>query len=130
MPLYATGDMFSVFDKVDHFIITTNAIVKKDGALVMGRGIAKTCRDRWSGLDKALGTVVMEQANPSYGCIIGKKLGIFQVKHHWKANAHLRLILESTEMLREHALIHPNRTYALNYPGIGHGRLSKKAVES
>lgn len=40
MPIYKTGDIWQVFDNADLFCITTNAILDKNGELVMGKGIA------------------------------------------------------------------------------------------
>ncbi len=42
---------------------TTNGVVKKDGCLVMGRGIAYAVKQRFKGIDKALGRLVSEGGN-------------------------------------------------------------------
>lgn len=51
------GDMFSVFKKTDNFIITTNSYIRKDGAAVLGRGIAKAVTEKqgFSEVAKVLG---------------------------------------------------------------------------
>ena len=51
--------------KCDFLCITTNGIVKKDGRLVMGAGIAKEARDRCVdiNLDLYLGSLVTEHGN-------------------------------------------------------------------
>ena len=55
------GDMWSVFSEADLFLITANATLTLQGKLVMGTGIAKEARDRFPGLDQALGKAVLEQ---------------------------------------------------------------------
>lgn len=128
MYTHEKGDMWSAFDNTDHFLITTNRIVKRDGGLVMGAGIAKTARDRWPGLDKKLGTAI-KQAGAEYGVILGKKIGIFQVKNHFKEEACLKLIEQSAKKLAEVANSNPEKRYDLNFPGIGNGKRQFNDVE-
>ncbi len=122
------GNMWDAWACCDHFVITTNAIVKKNGALVMGAGIAKECRDRWPGLDRVLGKRI-KSMGPDYGVCLGKKLGIFQVKYHWKDNADLGLIAHSAMMLALIAKSRPDERFDLNFPGIGNGKLKYEDVE-
>jgi hypothetical protein len=42
---------------------TTNMIVKKNGALVMGGGTAKIMLDRFPGIDKQFGTIIRQNKN-------------------------------------------------------------------
>lgn len=124
MPTFRTGDMWSEFDLVDHFIITTNSVIKNNNALVMGAGIAKQVRDKWPGIDVQMGLAIRSTcvSGGTYGLILGNCLGMFQVKHHFKAEADLGLIANSAAMLRTEALANPKKLYALNYPGIGNGK--------
>lgn len=56
MPKFKTGDMWTAYTAVDLFLITTNSTLKQgDRALVMGRGIARQAKERFPGLDTALG---------------------------------------------------------------------------
>jgi hypothetical protein len=41
MPTFKIGDMWSAYDNIDLFLITTNVTIKRNGALVMSRGIAR-----------------------------------------------------------------------------------------
>ena len=134
MPIYRQGNMFDVMDEVDHFIITTNAIVKRNGGLVMGAGIAKQIRDMNPGVDKVCGNCVRQFSDRTqfYGVILGVygKLGIFQVKYHFKDAADLDLITRSAEELAHHASeVGQHYTYALNFPGIGNGKLAYDQVK-
>ncbi len=138
MPQYMKGDMWSALENnVDHFIITTNAMVKRNGALVMGAGIAKQVRDRYPGIDVDCGRAVEKYRDHlnTYGCLINvvpgerSSLGLFQVKHHWAEQADLELIENSTTHLYHHAQLNQGMTFALNFPGIGNGKLSYDQVK-
>lgn len=122
------GNMWSCFDTTDHFLITTNAIVKADGCLVMGRGIAKQCRDKFANIDFAMGRAV-QSASFAYGIILGAKIGLFQVKYHWQDDAKIELIKMSADMLSVYARKNPNKRIDLNFPGIGNGKLAKQYDE-
>lgn len=128
-----TGDMWNAWDRVDLFLITTNAIVTKDQRLVMGRGIARQARDRFPGLDLMLGGEIRYVVGWKYGLFISngwpeKKLGCFQVKVDWKDKADLKLISLSTAMLLNWCEKHPKAIVALNFPGIGNGGLPRNQV--
>lgn len=131
-----TGDMWSAYPQADLFLFTGNGSVTKAGKLVMGRGMALEIRDRFPGLDKAIGNVLrlqpdlwsVEHQTFVYHLEVGKKIGVFQVKYHWYDDADLKLIEESALALALWAADHPDKAIHLNYPGIGNGHLSKDAV--
>ena len=50
------GNMFEAFNEADLWLFTANGVIKRNGALVMGAGIAKTVRDKWPGIDLKIGT--------------------------------------------------------------------------
>ncbi|MCO5205659.1 MAG: hypothetical protein M9928_11545, partial [Anaerolineae bacterium] len=60
MPQYRQGDMWSAWDSADLFVITTNSTLRADGALVMGRGIARQARNRFPGIAAALGRAIAQ----------------------------------------------------------------------
>lgn len=123
-----TGDMWSAWGKVDLFLITTNSTVVNQ-RLVMGRGIAREARDHFPGLDYEIGKHIQKD----YGLLVSphwpeKKLGCFQVKYHWRNPAYLSIIVLSTVMLDVWCQEHPGAKVALNFPGIGNGRLAVEDV--
>lgn len=143
MPHFQRGDMWTAFASADLFLITTNSAIRKDGALVMGRGIARQARDRFPGLKAALGKQILNGCGNlgQYGLLISPrwpeaKRGAFQVKQHYDHPANtsallstsLELIRHSTAMLCAWCAAHPNAQVVLNYPGIGNGRLHREAV--
>ena len=74
--------------------VTTNGIVKTNGDLVMGSGIAKEAKRWFRELPHILGDVVDSRGNHAY---IIEKYGIasFPTKHHWKNNSDPNLIARS-----------------------------------
>lgn len=130
MPQERQGDMWSVYQEADLFLITTNATLKQNGTLVMGRGIARQARDRYLGLDLALGRRIYRVCGSlgAYGLLVSPrwpaaKLGTFQVKYYYRQPADLDLIARSAEALAIWCEAHPQAVVHLNYPGIGNGRL-------
>jgi hypothetical protein len=135
MPQFRTGDMWSSYDEADLFLITTNATITTRGALVMGRGIAWQAKGRFPGLDAALGRQVQALCGNQgiYGLLVSPrwpaaKLGAFQVKQHYSQPASLELIRHSTAALCAWCAEHPDAQVALNFPGIGNGRLRRADV--
>lgn len=143
------GDMWSVWDKADLFLITTNGCVKPDYRLVMGAGIAKQARDRWPGVDLRIGTALCGISEyrtefvrnerkyillePEYGLLVSNdwprlRLGLFQVKRHFHTIASIGLIKKSAGMLIDWCASHPESQVHLNFPGIGNGGLEVDAV--
>jgi hypothetical protein len=134
MARFKEGDMWNDFYWADLFCITTNSYIKNDGALVMGRGIARTALHKFPGLDLHWGQRItkMGLANKVYGLLLGSetgdKLSAFQVKTHFRNKASLDIIELSANQLAQFAHSHPSYRISLNYPGIGYGRLDRDVV--
>jgi len=79
-------------------VITTNGTVKKDGACVMGRGVAKQAADKFPNLPFKLGEALIAGGNNVH---IFDYLHIITlpVKHHWKEQANLELTDRSLQQL-------------------------------
>jgi len=121
------GNIWDVYDKTDHFLFTANNVIKRNGALVMGAGIAKQVRDRFPGIDLVAGKEV-SRAGSQYGVILGKKIGLIQTKYHWKDKSPMELICHSVSKLRAIALSRSTERFDLTLPGCGHGGQSYNAV--
>lgn len=124
------GDMWSVFNKTDAFMITTNPIRRTDGAVVMGRGIALEAKTRFPNLPYKFGDVLTKYGNNFIGHIAtyeSTPIWYFMVKNHWRDNADIGIIASSIFSLRESPLISCSRV-DLNFPGIGNGRLNRDSV--
>ena len=101
----------------------------------MGAGIAREVRDRFKGIDKAIGTYINSlgiETEKGYGLLLspnGGKVGAFQTKIHYKDESPLWLIRKSTDMLREYAESNPHIIISIPYPGIGHGNRSIEEIK-
>jgi hypothetical protein len=132
MPTFERGDMWEVFGKTGMFLLTTNPIRRKDGAIVMGRGIAKQAKDRFPQLPYDFG-----KAHEDFpynvgriGTYEGQDVGWFMVKEHWREPALPDKIKASVQELNDRIR---SGSYALwridlNFPGIGNGKLSREDV--
>lgn len=91
----------------DTVIITTNGIVKANGCAVMGAGIAKSARDSFPGIDRALGKKLKTSGNQAYdmGTYRMPDTGILArvltmpTKQDWKNDSDLNLIRQSATQL-------------------------------
>lgn len=135
MPQFQVGDMWTAYETAGLFLVTTNSTLTADGRLVMGRGLARQARERFPGLDAALGAQIQTLCGSQgfYGLLISRrwpaaKLAAFQVKHHWQRPADLSLIARSVTALTWWARYHADCAIHLNFPGIGNGCLARTAV--
>ena len=127
------GDLWDA--SADVIVITTNGATRKDGAAIMGRGVALQAKSRYPGIEHVLGRLIRENGN-HVNLITGNtpKIVSFPVKHHWREKADLKLINQSvlelvwlTDRLSGLAGLH---TVALPRPGCGNGRLRWEDVRS
>lgn len=110
----------------DVYLFTGNPVRRADGGIVMGRGAARQVRDCYPGLDKRIKT---RRPVDFTEITAGQWIGWFQVKHHWKEPADIKLIDISAQLLETIADGKPHLRFHLNAPGIGNGRLRWADVE-
>ena len=123
------GNMWSVFGNTDLFLITTNPIIRKDGAVVMGRGIAKQAKDKFPRLPYDFAATLRNQPDMNVdeiGKYDGQYIGYFMVKSHWREPARLSIIAESCTQLSQSSNLWTR--VDLNFPGIGNGKLKREDV--
>lgn len=117
------------YHKQGHWIvITTNSFVKKDGACVMGRGVALQAKLKFPSLPYHLGDYIKKFGNHvtlQPDCHIFT----FPVKHNWWEKADLELIEQSCEELVDVADAFVPPFYMVR-PGCGNGKLNWKDVKS
>lgn len=106
--------------------ITTNGIIRNDGALVMGRGVAKQCVNRNPGINFQFGGLV--KANGNHFQLTGlydqfRELALFPVKVDWRKPAYLTLIEQSAARLSVCASNNQDSIFILPRPGCGNGGL-------
>jgi len=125
------GNMWDVFGETDLFCFTANSIVKRNGELVCGCGMAKQVADRFPNVPVFFGGQVTETCGSGgeFGLLIAKlrprpSVAAFQTKLDWRAKSPLDLIEFSTNQLASLANHYPDARFDLNFPGIGRGGLS------
>lgn len=124
-----TGNIWNSSAKI--VCVTTNNVVKPDGTLVMGGGIAKQAADRYPGLAKFLGSHVRKNGNspgvyPDTGD--DRVIVSFPTKYHWKEPSTLSLVRRSAYSIDVLAHEYGWAQVDSAWPGIGLGGLSKEEV--
>ncbi|WP_287373198.1 hypothetical protein [Oceanithermus sp.] len=129
------GDLFRDSD-ADVLLVTTNGVLKRNGELVMGAGAARAAARLNPRLPAILGKSIQLRYRPEptgvyrYGVLYSTRLGLgaFQTKLHFKDPSTVELIRFSAEVLAGEARRHPERTFAVNFPGVGLGGLDREEV--
>lgn len=122
-------------DEDNIYLFTANAFVRKDGALVMGRGAAKQVRDLYPQVQYELGSHIkrLDKSSGRYLISVSHSAGFpiyaFQVKYNFSDDADLELIRSSTELLGQTARTNPGKKFHINYPGVGNGKLAIELVK-
>lgn len=131
MPEFIQKNIWDDFDILDYICITTNAITKSDGTLVMGAGIAKQASLKENQLKIVWGKQLREKSlvNKLYGLLSYNKYIAFQTKINWKNPSTLEIISYSVNKLKLLAEKYPDKIFGLAYPGINNGGLTKDMVK-
>ena len=118
------GDIWEQYKLGRWVVITTNGETRKDGACVMGRGIAKQAADMFPDLPYKLGTAIKTGGN-NVNIFEDLKIIALPVKHHWKDRADLELIAKSLQQLVAWADVPPRKhgKFYLPRAGCGNGKL-------
>lgn len=130
------GDFWTEAPKYDVLCVTTNGVVKKDGRLVMGAGIALDFRKRFPDLDLDLGDYVSRNGNHVFLKYWTHKVGqncwvaSFPTKHDFYYKSELPLIKRSAqELVRAIDAFCPASKVLLTRPGCGMGGLTWEQVK-
>ena len=139
------GDIFEQRD-ADAIVFTSNGIVRSDGQLVMGAGIAKAFNDKFYLLADEAGWRVKRDGNHvhAFWAMASKDRSIspetvifsFPTKHHFKDKSDIVLIERSAKELVKFVdalTLRPLKRIYLPRPGVGLGQLKwedvKKVIE-
>jgi hypothetical protein len=125
----AKGDLWDWWDKGEWVCITTNGTVKRDGALVMGAGVALQAQLKWPELPAALGSYITSHGNV-VAVSKSRRLMSFPVKKHWKQDADLDLIATSCAQLTQKLNLYRVKQVFLPRPGCGAGKLEWRQVKA
>ena len=125
------GDLFAPTSDVDAILIPTNGYIRKDGACVMGRGVAKWSTELWPGIQYELGREIElcgnvvnyleEREFPNKQIC---RVYSFPVKHNWWEDADINLITRSAKQVVQRANNAKWGEIWLPAVGCGNGKLS------
>lgn len=116
-----------------HMHLFTGNRVILNNALVMGAGNALACKEALPSVPALLVLLYAEriQLREDY-CMAMKHpknpnafIGVMFTKDHYKDPSELVEVIKAIEELKGKAIMNPNITYHLPYPGCGLGRLNK-----
>lgn len=127
-----TGDIWKGLARnVDAICITTNGVVKADGRLVMGAGMAKQARDRFPGIDAVAGKLVQHHGNHVNVMHLELITSIvaFPTKHNWRDPSPIELVERSAAELVGLANTNGWSRVLLTRPGCGRGGLKWNFVK-
>ena len=125
------ANIWEYADKLDYVCITTNSIVKQNGELVMGAGIALKAKQRVPTLPLDFGNQIKSKnlQGKFYGLLLShEKYLAFQTKLHYQDESPLDVVQQSCNLLNRLAKKYPDKSFGLPYPGISNGRLDPKVV--
>jgi hypothetical protein len=122
------GNIWDWYEEYNHAIcITTNGIIRNNGKLVMGAGIAKQAADKINGLDTTLGRLVKWYGNkPFY--LPDINIMSFPTKYDWRKPSDLSLILWCASVIKEMIEFYELPIIYSPIPGCGNGGLNKDMV--
>ena len=124
------GNIFQYIEKADAVCVTTNGIIKKDGSLVMGKGIAQAFAKRYPKLPFILGGHVNRYGNRPFRVKEGDIYIVsFPTKHDWRDKSDIELIRKSASELVSMADKFGWHKIILPRPGCGYGQLNWGAVK-
>lgn len=119
MPTFHKGDMMSVFDQVDHFIVLCAGAVRSDGTATMLDGAAGQVAALHPTVPAVVGKWLSEQGEhlATYGLRCETKLGLFQHVVLARHGTNLGCVSMAVNRLKALAEANPDKTYALDSPG-------------
>jgi hypothetical protein len=125
---YARGNIWTIHNPAP-VCITTNGIIKNDGTLVMGAGIALQAKQRFPELPGKLADAVSQHGNHTL-YMPDENIFSFPTKHDWKDKSDLALIAQSaTELLIITEKVGFTEVY-LPKPGCANGQLDWEDVKN
>lgn len=110
----------------EYKIITTNGVVRNDGSLVMGKGVALEAALRFPEIPKILGEYVKTFGNVPM-IFNNYKIITFPTKNHWIDKSDIKLIERSAVQI--YNLLPRETTAAMTRPGCGNGGLKWDEVK-
>ena len=125
-----TGNLWTFHAQYLPIVITTNGDVRRDGACVMGRGVARQAANRYPKLPYSIGDKIKHYGNHafSFACSESQIIFTFPVKHHWSELADIKLITRSCDELILQLSYWRFTEIYMPRPGCGNGGLTWDVV--
>ena len=122
---WVTDDLWE--GRADWRVITTNLCTRRDGAAVMGRGVARQAADRFPTLPVFYGHALRQRY---HGLVPFTEFGVLclPVKRHWSDTADLGIIGASLTELAEFAAERSEEIVRMPVPGVGFGEADPAAI--
>jgi O-acetyl-ADP-ribose deacetylase (regulator of RNase III) len=117
----STGDLWAY--PADAICVPTCGVVKANGELVMGAGVAREAARRYPALPAYYGRAVREAGNAPVAHFGLRTVVSFPTKHHWNQPAVLPLIEQSARIIVTLADAYGWRNMVLPRVGCGFGGL-------
>lgn len=114
----------SELEQLDAICVTTNGIVKSNGELVMGAGVALAFKNKYPTLPKDLGSKVKGYGNKVHYFHNSPFIVSFPTKHDWKNPSDMDLIINSAKELQNLIDVNKWMKVGLPCPGARNGGLS------
>ena len=121
------GNLWDIYKDYDAICCTTNQVVKSNGNLVMGKGIAKQFSDKYKWLSKNWGERLKKYDNQCFFVTLMKAnphLCFFATKNHWKENSSVILIETAIRSLCKTIILLNWDKVLLPCPGCNNGGLN------
>lgn len=116
------GDLWKFHDEGHWVCVTTNGVVKPNGELVMGKGVALEAAKRAPELPAWAGAIVESYGNHAFA-YPEKRMILFPTKYNWRDNSDIELIRRSAWELSHMAFVPQVEVY-LPRCGCGNGGLN------
>jgi hypothetical protein len=125
------GEFWEAAAKSDVILVTTNGIVRKDGKLVMGGGIALQFAEKFPSCPLAFGKLVSSRGNVPHliSRANGPHLLSNPTKRHYRDPSPLDLVYESACKIKQIVDAHGFSKVLSTPPGCGLGGLHWEEVE-
>jgi len=124
------GNIWDYWQKGYVIVIPTNRTIKKDGSLVMGKGLAYQCKNKFENIEYQWGAQITQSCEIIPQIFYdARRLIYFPVKYNWWEKADLDLIRHSIIELKSLLIEGIVEKIAIPKVGCGNGQLNWKEVE-
>ena len=107
---------------------TANSKINKAGALIMGAGGAKACKDLYTGVELTFGKKIVDGEEFNVKTSIKHKVFALQTKVDWREKSNIALVSRSINRLKELLDAYPELTFACTFPAIQNGGLKREDI--